>query len=188
MGQQSLAEFMGLRVDIPRIAAENKVRQGIRKCGFLVNQGGKLTRQERQVLIEQNRKRYGLTEEQIEEIKLPPPCHVEIYDMQKIINAKSKLSVVEKINHFLKLQEALISKLEHVRHNKKKLVVAVSSGTTKDTVTTEDKVSDTEERVPEEELKMARDMVQKMQMRAGQADEVDEVMEIIPNKRRRVID
>ncbi len=63
MGQQSLAEFMGLSVDIDRIAIDHKGRQGIRKCGFLVNQGGKLTREEKQGLIELNRKRYGLTPE-----------------------------------------------------------------------------------------------------------------------------
>jgi hypothetical protein len=55
IGQQSLAEFMGLHVDIDRIAEENRKIQGIRKFGFLVNQQGKLTPQEKKTLQEQNR-------------------------------------------------------------------------------------------------------------------------------------
>lgn len=95
---------MGLSVDIDRIASDNKVRQGIRKCGFLVNQGGKLTREEKQGLIELNRKRYGLSAEAIQAIRLPAASYlVEIYDINKITNPKSKLSIVEKINHLIKL-------------------------------------------------------------------------------------
>jgi len=36
---------------------------------------------------------------------------VEIYEISKITNSKSKLSTVEKINHLIKLEEALANKL-----------------------------------------------------------------------------
>ena len=46
-------------------------------------------------------------------IKLPAPCHlVEIYELDKIMNPKSKMNTLEKINHMIKLKEALEHKLE----------------------------------------------------------------------------
>lgn len=104
---------MGLSVDIERIYTDNCAKQGIRKCGFLVNQLGKLTREDKKVLIEQNRVKYGLSQEQIDGIRLPAAQYlVEIYDVLKITNPKSRMSVVEKINHLIKLEKALLNKLE----------------------------------------------------------------------------
>lgn len=112
LGQQSVAEFMGLSVDIDRIYKDNTAKQGIRKCGFLVNQGGKLTPEEKKELIAINRDRYGLSEEQVEQLKLPTAHHlVEIYSIDKITNPKSRMGVVEKLNHLIKLQAALENKL-----------------------------------------------------------------------------
>ena len=71
---------MGLSVDIDRIELDNRKKQGIRKCGFLVNQGGKLTPEEKKNLIEINRERYGLSEIEVANIKLPAAKYlVEIY-------------------------------------------------------------------------------------------------------------
>ena len=67
---------MGLHVNIHLIQKDNKRKQGIRKFGFLVNQGGKLTPEEKKILIEENRIKYGLTTEEVEAIKLPAPCHL----------------------------------------------------------------------------------------------------------------
>ena len=48
--------------------------------------------------------KYGLTEEQLAEIKLPAPCHlVQLYDVDKIKNPRLKLTTIEKINHLIKL-------------------------------------------------------------------------------------
>lgn len=51
-----------------------------------------------------------MQEEEIRAIKLAP-CHVEIFDIGKIINSRSKLSVTEKIKHCIKLETALLKKL-----------------------------------------------------------------------------
>jgi len=51
----------------------------------------------------------------VENMKLPPPCSVEIYDIGKIVNHKSKLSTLEKIKHLIKLEEALLKKLDQLR-------------------------------------------------------------------------
>ncbi|TNV82257.1 hypothetical protein FGO68_gene14884 [Halteria grandinella] len=116
LGQQSLAEYMGLSVDIDRIYKDNCAKQGIRKCGFLVNQGGKLLPEEKQRLIAVNRTRYGLTEDEVENLKLPTAQHlVEIYSIDKITNPKSRMGVVEKLNHLIKLQAALENKLSLIR-------------------------------------------------------------------------
>ena len=66
-----------------------------------------------------SREKYGLTEKQIRQVKLPTASYlVEIYEVSKITNSKSKMSIVEKINHLLKLQEALEHKLELMKTKK----------------------------------------------------------------------
>ena len=110
---------MGLHVDIDRIAEDNRRKQGIRKFGFLVNQQGKLTPQEKKTLQEENRVKYGISEEQLKAIKLPAPCHlVQVYDIEKIMHPRTKLTTLEKIHHLIKLREALLSKLEMIRSKK----------------------------------------------------------------------
>ena len=110
---------MGLHVDIDAIATDNRKRQGIRKFGFLVNQLGKLTPEQKKQLIAENKVKYGLSEEQVAQIKLPAPCHLlQLHTTDKILNPRTKLSTMEKINHFIKLQEALESKLDMLRQGK----------------------------------------------------------------------
>lgn len=43
---------------------------------------------------------------------------MEIYDINKITNSKSKLSTVEKMNHLIKLEEALANKLQLLKDKK----------------------------------------------------------------------
>jgi len=54
-----------------------------------------------------------LTPEEIEAIGklLPPPSDCAIFDLEKIINGKKKLSTIEKIAHLDKLEEALLAKI-----------------------------------------------------------------------------
>ena len=48
MGQQSLAEFLGLHLDIDAIAKKNKAAKGVsRKMGMIINTGDKLTPEEK---------------------------------------------------------------------------------------------------------------------------------------------
>ena len=94
--------------------------QGIRKCGFLVNQGDKLTAIQKKEKIEENRKKYGLTQEQIDNIKLPYVKNlVEIYEIDKILNSKKNLSTVDKISHLEHLKEALENKLSMIKKGTK---------------------------------------------------------------------
>lgn len=92
------------------------MKQGIRKFGFLVNQLGKLTPEEKKRLIEENRLKYGMSSEEVAAIKLPAPCHLlQVYNIDKIMNPRLKLTTIEKINHFIKLRDALQSKLDMLR-------------------------------------------------------------------------
>ena len=52
-----------MHLDIHRIAADNKKKTGYRKCGFLVNEGDKLTKEDKERLKVKNNEMYGLTEE-----------------------------------------------------------------------------------------------------------------------------
>ena len=59
-----------------------------------------------------NKAKYGLSDKEVETLKLPDPRHlVSVYNINKITNPRAKLSILEKINHFIKLQDALNSKL-----------------------------------------------------------------------------
>lgn len=68
LGQQSLAEFMGIRLDPRQVWEENAKRQGAevkRKNGCIVYTGNSRSAAERAALLEQNRARYELPPERI---------------------------------------------------------------------------------------------------------------------------
>ena len=102
-----MAGFLGLHLDLARIAQDNEKKIGYRKCGFLVNIGDKLTKEDKERLKEVNKEKYGLSDEFVKNLKMPPRTDVQIYDVQKIIAPKSRLSTVEKINHLIDLRSAL---------------------------------------------------------------------------------
>ena len=68
-----------------------------------------------------------MTPEEVDAIKLPAPCSVEIYDIDKIVHPKSKLSTIEKINHFIKLEQALLDKLDMIKNKKLNPVQIIGS-------------------------------------------------------------
>ena len=69
-----------------------------------MNQGCRLTPEEKKAMITENKLKYGLSDEQVFDIKLPAPCHlVQLYDIDKIMNPRLKLTTIEKINHCMKL-------------------------------------------------------------------------------------
>ena len=61
---------------------------------------------------------------------MPAPCSVEIYNIDKIVHPKSKLSTIEKINHFMKLEAALLEKLDMIKNKRLNPVVGMSGGNT----------------------------------------------------------
>jgi hypothetical protein len=59
----------------------------------------------------ENQKKYGLTKEYIDYLKLPHKSNVKVYSVEKLMNARKKLTTVEKIDHLLEIKEALEKKL-----------------------------------------------------------------------------
>lgn len=86
---------MGLHIDIDRVKRDNDAKQGVRKSGFLVNQGDKLTKQKKAELKEINHVKYGLPDAYVESLVLPKAGDIRVYEVAKIINAKRKLSISE---------------------------------------------------------------------------------------------
>ena len=80
-GQQSLAGFMGLHVDIDAISEKNKLNKtGKRKQGFLVNDGDKLTPEIKLALQKENHEKYGLDPEYLNNVlKLPPGSRCKVF-------------------------------------------------------------------------------------------------------------
>ena len=104
---------MRLHLDIDAITAKNKQTVGTRKMGFLVNEGDKLTPALKTERQEYNKKHYGLSASQIEEIrlKLPPPSDCAIFSLDNILSSKKQMSTIERITHLDKLEEALLAKI-----------------------------------------------------------------------------
>lgn len=77
LGQQSLAEFMGLHLDLERIYARNQERQKAKdgqfqvKGGLLVNTGDNYTKKEVQRKKEENIKKFGLSVDYYMHLKPP---------------------------------------------------------------------------------------------------------------------
>ena len=73
LGQQSLAEYTGMHVDVDRIREDNNGKTGpdiYRKNGLITNTGGKLKKEVMQALRAENQAKYGLSETEIAEIVL----------------------------------------------------------------------------------------------------------------------
>jgi 5-bromo-4-chloroindolyl phosphate hydrolysis protein len=93
---------MGLHLNIDAIAKKNAANlTGKRKMGFLINEEDMLTKEEKLKRQANNKEKYGLTKEEVKEIKkqLPPPSEVEIFSLDKILNSKKAMSTIEKIVH-----------------------------------------------------------------------------------------
>ena len=90
--------------------------QGMRKYGcVLINQGDKLTKEEKEDLKLKNAAKYGLSQEYINYLKIPEACNVKVYQTHKILHARKKLTTCEKIEHMLDIQEALTKKLNCIQ-------------------------------------------------------------------------
>ena len=103
---------MGLHLDIDKISADNKLKPGIRKYqGVLINEGDKLTKDEKIRLKAENEEKYGVPFEVYSKIQLPEPTEIKVFKLEDILNHKRELSSVERINMLLELQGYLQEKL-----------------------------------------------------------------------------
>lgn len=70
LGQQSLAAYTGLQVDIDRIRTDNEAKMDAqRKSGLIINTGPNLTREDKDRLQIEAREKYGLNAVQLQEVE-----------------------------------------------------------------------------------------------------------------------
>lgn len=101
LGQQSLAEYMHLNLDIDQVSKYNNQKTDVkRKNGCIVNQGKNMGAEELLVLREFNKNRFGLSSEYLRDLKIP------------------QLSVLSMI---LSMQGTPLSKLRQLHDFKEKL-------------------------------------------------------------------
>ena len=63
--------------------------------------------------------KYGLDDDYVKNVlKLPPPQKCKLYDIDKIVNSRKKLSTSEKIEHLLDLKQTLEHRLKLLRDGK----------------------------------------------------------------------
>lgn len=120
IGQQSLAEFMGLHLDLEQIYCDNRIREGpniTRKGGLIVNAGDNPTQREVFEKRELNKAKYGLSTTVVTGLQLPKTQTKEwlkVLTLEQILRNSSNFSVTEKIVHLNVLKEALERKLQKV--------------------------------------------------------------------------
>jgi hypothetical protein len=99
LGQQSLAEFQGLRLDIPAIFIKNQKIDGQRKNNCLVNTGNKLTKEKLAKLKISNQKNFGIAQDVIDSTIIP---ELESADMSNVLitqeeQTETRLQKIQKI-------------------------------------------------------------------------------------------
>jgi hypothetical protein len=106
VGQQSLGEFIGLRLDLQKVFRDNMKKKGVkRKNNSIINFGDNQTREERNRLIEENRRNYGLSEQAIQEIKLPRYKFGSLFPLEAI--ESDMLSTLEKLEQLAVLRQEI---------------------------------------------------------------------------------
>jgi hypothetical protein len=72
LGQQATSEFMGLHLFCSRVGQKNATNiTAPRKNGCIINEGAKVSSEENRKRKEENRRIYGLSQEQVDAIVLP---------------------------------------------------------------------------------------------------------------------
>lgn len=105
VGQQSLAEFMGLHLDLEQIWLKNASKQGpdvIRKYGCIINTGDNMSKALVKKLRDQNKKRFGLSSSFVNNLELPRARVKEwlkVLNIEQIMSGRSNFSSAEKVHH-----------------------------------------------------------------------------------------
>jgi hypothetical protein len=127
LGQQSLAEFMGLHVYMDKVFVDNSIKSGVqRKNKFIINTGNNLTSEEKDRRIKFNQAKYALTKDEIAALRLPVnkskhshnTKQENILTLDQIFHPKSNFSIVEKLHHLHNLRKSAIKKYVRIQHRK----------------------------------------------------------------------
>lgn len=104
LGQQSLAEYMHLHLDIDKVAKYNHQKTDVkRKSNCIVNTGKNMSSDELAVLREFNKEKFGLSAETIQTLQIP-----QISILSMILSMQG--SPLSKLKQLSELKEKLIKK------------------------------------------------------------------------------
>ena len=79
-----------------------------------------MTTQERAMKIESNRRKYGLSAQEIKAIRVPKASVTKsgqsdpVLTLEQIFHPKSNFSIIEKINHLENLKQAIVRKVKRM--------------------------------------------------------------------------
>ena len=109
LGQQSLAEYMHLNLDIDKVAKFNNQKTDVkRKSNCIVNTGKNMSPEELAVLREFNKEKFGLSAEFVKELKIPNISILSmILSMQgtPLLKLKQLYDLKEKLQKKIKIDE-----------------------------------------------------------------------------------
>eukprot|EP01088_Endostelium_zonatum_P021165 TRINITY_DN8185_c0_g1_i1.p1 TRINITY_DN8185_c0_g1~~TRINITY_DN8185_c0_g1_i1.p1 ORF type:complete len:255 (-),score=88.93 TRINITY_DN8185_c0_g1_i1:149-913(-) len=108
LGQQTIAEFMGINLDCQKVWEKNQKKQGPdfkRKAGLLINTGSYPSKEARDKKQKENKKQFGLSKEEVDAIELPDKEELE--EVRKRSKANEDKIVTEKSIKEKKLRRKL---------------------------------------------------------------------------------
>lgn len=127
IGQQSLAEFMGLHVNLEQIFLDNQKKTNVlRKNNFIINTGDNLTVAKRNSLLKENKEKYGYSPSYYKNLKIPRLLSNSIgryLTIKQIIDTKNNLTLPEQIEELTNLVNCMKKKIEiieEIQLNKKR--------------------------------------------------------------------
>ena len=127
LGQQSLAEFMGLHVNLEQIFLDNQKKTNVlRKNNFIINTGDNLTVAKRNALLKENKEKYGYPPSYYKNLKIPRLLSNSIgryLTIKQIMDTKNNLTVPEQIEELTNLVNCMKKKIEiieEIQLNKKR--------------------------------------------------------------------
>ena len=127
IGQQSLAEFMGLHVNLEKIFLDNKKKVNVlRKNNYIINTGDNLTTEKKNKLLQENKDKYEYPSSYYKNLKIPRLLSNSIgrhLTIKQVMDAKNNLTIQEKIEELTNLVNCMNKKIEIIEQielNKKR--------------------------------------------------------------------
>ena len=103
---------MGLHLNVDLIRKDNAKKEGVRKyINVLINQGDKLTSEEKKELKLKNKALYGLPRDFYQSVELPLAAELKVFRVDECLNHKKDISLVQRIRMLTDIEEHLVSKL-----------------------------------------------------------------------------
>jgi hypothetical protein len=163
LGQQSVAEFEGLRIRLNEVFAANAKIKGVkRKNNCIVNEGDKQTREMVLAKKKYNQETYGITDEEADAIVIPVLKHedtssvfVDSADTEKATNpGQIRYEKIQRLKMLAKELKYVEGKIEEAKMSDESVDASVSSEEESDS---EEESTSDEETSSEEESSGAED-------------------------------